>query len=306
MLYAAVCKNSRRTESLYHAGQSGAPWYCSRKQFVFIHGTRGRAAARDTERRGLFRTALCLRERSGGGGGVRASFCFSWVLLTHVCSAFSPLNLSYFKGKLWLICCPGLQPYYLMLVPNDWKGFSTSIGREERESSLRNRCYVLLHLFFLYAVLFIVFRLPKCENLERTDDDDDDGDGDDAGQFGTTSHREFRCRGCGQPPGSGSALDDATRPTPLPPPPRLPKQKAIIHQGGLRSFLSSLLMHLHLGVRHAFHCPHLAWPSCPWRMNQRPSHIPVRWPGGLPCGKRARLLCNSRIGSLELTSPPGF
>lgn len=104
-----------------------------------------------------------------------------------------------------------------MLLPNDWKGFSTSIGREKRESSLRNRCYVLLHLFFLYAVLFIVFRLPKCENLERTDDDDDDSDGDDAGQFGTTSHhREFRCRGCGQPTGSGSALDDATRPASQP------------------------------------------------------------------------------------------
>lgn len=107
--------------------------------------------------------------------------------------------------------------------------------------------------------------------------------------------------------GVGSLLGLAQPLTMLPaPPPSLPKQKAIIHQGALHSFLSSLLMYLHLGVRHASHCPHLAWPSCSWRMNQRPSLIPVRWPGGLPCGKRARLLCNSWTGSLEVTSPPRF
>lgn len=59
---------------------------------------------------------------------------------------------------------------------------------------------MLLRLFFLYAVLLIVFRFLKCENLERTSDDDDS---DDAEHFGPISQWEFRWGGCGRPPGSG-------------------------------------------------------------------------------------------------------
>lgn len=122
--------------SLYHAGQSKALWSHSRKQFVFIHGKKGRLQqggdAEDTERAPQD-SAVCVRGQSGGGEGRRGS-SFWRTILTHIFQVFFFFFLEplIFQRKIM----PGLlswsHSYYLMLTLNYLEDFTTTPGKQKR------------------------------------------------------------------------------------------------------------------------------------------------------------------------------
>ena len=211
--------------SLYHAGQSKALWSHSRKQFVFIHGKKGRlqqgGGAEDTERAPQD-SAVCVRGQSGGGGEGRRGSSFWKTILTQIFQVFFfffPWTFNIPKENYaWIVVLVSLLlpnahtklfgrlHYYTRKTEETapWEFVAVFVFRQV-EHFTRSFLHVLIYLQFsqfwkvtLWGNSEIIIAVIVTMIIKNAEDS------------GIISHWEFRWSEWMEPPGPGSGPHDGS------------------------------------------------------------------------------------------------